>query len=177
MKKYISTCLLISIFSINSYAFDKSGYYTVNNENWIANTTPLGDVFVCSKCDGQTQIQISYGPEIPKDSPIKSFSDLNGIINTEITKKEFIKGNLEESMPINGFKVEVKRAEETKISGVKAIQYLAEVTFPQGYVGMENGFITIHKNRILRISINYFPDASKSDFKKIDSFLSSLKLK
>ncbi|MDF7671146.1 hypothetical protein PT276_08080 [Orbaceae bacterium ESL0721] len=169
---------LITIFlSFCSYAFTKAGYYEIDSKNWVANATPVGDVFVCSTCDGLTQIQISYGVEISKNSPVKTFDGLAKTLNTEATKKKYVKEIVEDTLPTKDFRVEIERVEETKISGFRAIQYLAHITFPQGQQGSENGIITIHKNRILRISINYFPNASEKDFKNISQFLSSFKLK
>ncbi len=68
---------------MSAETFEKTGFYSAKIDGWFRNSMPkgdlIGDVFNCSKCEEQIQIQITYGPLIPKEALFQKFAILLGL--------------------------------------------------------------------------------------------------
>ncbi len=156
MKRLI--IFLFIIFPMGAFAFTKQGFYAVDNSGWIAKPTPSGDVFICESCPDMVQVQISYGPEAGKDSPFKSNNDFLNAFATKEKKEEFAKMMLESSLPTSGFEVNIIRVDEDYIGNLKALRYSASVKMPDGHTGRETTLVAMHKNRLVKFSVNFYGD-------------------
>lgn len=157
------TILLVSALLLATIAhaqtFTKSGFYSIDATGWQRNTTPAGDVYTCSTCGAQVQLQIEYGPPLSANAKFKNNEQFLASLKTESQQKQFADQLLRQSIPLqSGFKISVERVGLTKIGGIDAFQFSAVVEMPPN-VTRDTSMIALHKNRILKISLNYYDGA------------------
>lgn len=91
MKKIILALLSFVLLFGSPFAFsaERQKFYSVDtNKEWGTNNIPNGEIFTCTACKDLVQIQISYSPEFPANSPYKNNSDfINTIKNRRFSKK------------------------------------------------------------------------------------------
>lgn len=138
--------------------FVKQGFYSVDSSGWQHNTIPDGDVFTCSTCDAQAQIQISYGPELKGDVKYSTNQEFLAALSTEQAQREFADSILRGSIPLqSGFTISIEKIGLSDIGGLNVIEFSAIVDMPPN-VSHENSMLAIHKNRMMKLSLNYFDD-------------------
>jgi hypothetical protein len=166
--------ILIPLKSSAIYAFEKAGYYSVNIDGWIHNTIPEGDIFTCSKCNEQIQIQISYGPPLPKDNLYKNNKEFMKAFQDKKAQQKFADTIMQSSVP-PGFKIIIDRTGLSKLGGLDVLQFHSKVDFISK-ISHDTNMMAIHKNRIVKITLNYFDGALNSKNNEfINNFFKSLK--
>lgn len=163
-----------AVIKNQNHNFVKPGYYSVNKEGWQHNTTPDGDIFTCTDCGTQVQIQISYGPELHTDFTLTNEIFLSKL-NTEEKQREFVEPVIRKEIPLqSGFTISIDRVGLSEIGGLDVFQFSATVNIPPT-VSHENGMVAIHKNRIMKLSLNYFDGALNQQSRRmIHDFYSTL---
>ncbi|MCR0998652.1 hypothetical protein [Serratia rubidaea] len=175
MKKLIFALLIA--MPVSCFAFTKQGFYTIGSDDWVTKSTPSGDVFICKDCPEMVQVQISYGPEIGSDSPFKSNEEFVQAFSTKEKKEQFAKMILEGGMPTSGFSINIIRVDEDHIDNLRALRYSASIKMPDGNVGRETTLVAMHKNRLMKFSVNFYGDDLKDKSAiEIDKLHKSLKL-
>lgn len=168
--------ILILIFVTNLYSatFNKHGFYSVNIDGWIQNSTTEGDIFTCAKCKEQIQIQISYGPPLPKDALYKNNKEFIQALKTEKRQEEFAESFMKNAVPA-GFNIKTTRTGITTLGGIEVFQFQAVVDFIKK-LSYDTSMMAIHRNRIMKITLNYFDSALTPQNKKyIESFYKSIR--
>src|SRR5882762_1940351 len=111
--------LLLVLLLVTSAAHAQSSVaklYFINSTGWLRNTTPSGEVFTCSVCEAQVQLQIDVGPPIGNDAKFKTNEQFLGQLKTPEQQKAFTDAMLRDQIPLqSGFKIKVERTGLTKI--------------------------------------------------------------
>ncbi|MEM7839906.1 hypothetical protein JW294_01870 [Morganella morganii] len=143
-------------FPMTSFSYEKEGFYTIDNTGWVTKETLVGEVFICSECPDLVQVQISYGPEAGADAPFHNDRQFTNAFNTKEKKKQLAEMLLESGMPSENYKLNIIAVEDDEIGGLKAIRYSAAVDAPGGVEARETTLITMHKNRMVKFSANFY---------------------
>ncbi|MBI5041365.1 MAG: hypothetical protein HZB57_09270 [Gammaproteobacteria bacterium] len=139
--------------------FVKPDYYSINHKGWQHNTTPAGDVFTCYSCGAQFQVQLDYGPELPADATYRSNKDFLATLSTEAAQKDFADSLIRRAIPLqSGFTISIGRIGLSMIGGLDVLQFSAVVEMP-GTISHDNSMVGIHKNRMMKLTLNYFDGA------------------
>lgn len=139
--------------------FIKPGLYSIDTTGWDRKQTPTGDVYICSTCSAQIQIQIDFGQPLPADSKVQTNSEFIAGLRTPEQQKNFAQEILKASIPMqSGYSFDIERVGIEQIGGLDVIQYAAVVTI--GDKVMRDGtMIGIHKKRMFKIGLNYYDGA------------------
>ena len=150
--------------------------YTLNPSGWQRNTTPNGEVFTCSVCEGQVQLQIDVGPPIGADSKFKTNEQYLAQLRTPDQQKAFADGMLRGQIPLqSGFKITIERTGLTKIGGQDAFQFMAVVEL-KPTATRDTTMLLLYKSRLVKISVNYYDGTfSPKAQEALGALLSSLK--
>jgi hypothetical protein len=132
-----------------------SRIYSLDSKGWQRNTTPRGEVFTCSICEAQVQVQVDVGPPIGPNAPFQTNEQLIASMRTEAQQREFAEGFLKSRVPIPGVVIRVERTGITKIGGQEAVQFMAVVEL-KPTATRDTTMLLIHKSRLVKISVNYY---------------------
>ncbi len=159
-----------------SEIFEKPGYYSLNIKGWQHNTTPAGDVFICSTCGAQIQVQLDYGPELDSDAIYHSNKEFLAALGTENAQKDFAESLLRKAILLqSGFTISVEMVGLSTIGGLEVLQFSAVVEMPPT-ISHDNTMVAIHKNRIMKLTLNYFDGAMNDNTRAaIHELFSSLR--
>lgn len=176
--KAAATAIVLMVFAGSAAAevFRKPGYYSVDATGWVHGTGPHGDLFACQNCPSRVQLQLEYGPPLPADSPYKTNREFLARLKTEDTQKQFADLMLQQSLPPNlDLEVSVDQVRMTQIGGLDAFEFSALVNgAPQAT--REHSFVAIHKNRIMKLTLDYFENGmDEATLARIGALLKSLK--
>ena len=120
------------------------------------NTTPTGEVFTCSICEDQVQLQIDIGPPLASDSIFKSNAQFLAGLKSPEQQKLFAETMIRSQIPLqSGFAMTIQRTGLTTIGGQDAFQYMALVDM-KPVATRDTTMILMYKNRIIKISVNYY---------------------
>jgi hypothetical protein len=171
----VASALLLA-FSVQAQTFTKAGFYSVDATGWQRNTTPAGDVFTCSTCGAQVQVQIDYGSPLPDNARFKTNEQFLASLKTETQQKDFADQLLRQSIPLqSGFKISIERVGLTKIGGIDALQFMAVVELAPN-VTRDTSMIALHKNRLVKITLNYYDGTMNEKTRAaVNSLFKSLK--
>ncbi|EAM1222030.1 hypothetical protein FNY09_08905 [Salmonella enterica] len=153
MKKLFYIILLIPFFSL---AFTKEGFYTIDSNGWVAKSTPAGDVFICNTCDNLVQVQISYGPEADVNAPFHNADQFVKAFDTQEKKNKFADMLIKSGIPAEGYDIKIIKVSDDYLGGSKAIMYSAIVKMPGDNASRETTLVTMHKNRLVKFSANFY---------------------
>jgi len=141
--------------SAHAQLFVRPGFYSINPTGWQHNTTPDGDVFTCSICGAQVQVQIDYGPELTKEAQYKTNREFIAALGTDTAQKEFADSIIRQSIPLqSGFTISIERVGLSQIGGLDVLQFYGVVGIPPT-ISHDLSMLGIHKNRIMKITLNY----------------------
>lgn len=139
--------------------FIKPGYYSINLRGWQHNTTPAGDVFTCSTCGAQVQVQLVYGPELDAEARYRTNKEFLTALGSEKAQKDFADSLIRLGIPIqSGFTISIGRVGLSTIGGLDVFEFGAIVEMPPTF-SHDNSMIAIHKNRLMKLTLNYFDGA------------------
>jgi hypothetical protein len=172
---FLASALLLAT-AAHAQTFTKPGFYSIDATGWQRNTTPAGDVFTCSTCGAQVQVQIDYGPPLPADARFKNNEQFLASLKTESEQKQFADQLLRKSIrPQSAFTISVEKVGLTKIGGIDAFQFSAIVEMSPN-VTRDTSMIALHKNRILKITLNYYDGAMNDKTRAaVNSLFKSIK--
>lgn len=171
--------LLLALVLLVSSAQAQTGapkLYVLNSSGWQRNTTPNGEVFTCSVCEAQVQLQIDIGPPIGNEAKFKTNEQFLAQLKTPEQQKNFADSMLRDQVPLqSGFQIKIERTGLTKIGGQDAFQYMAIVELKPTATRDTTMFL-LYKGRLVKITVNYYdgtfsPKASEA----LGAILSSLK--
>lgn len=168
--------LLTTMFSFNSFSYEKKGFYKINDDGWAVAETPIGEVFACKDCDSVIEVQISYGIEFNNNEFYKSNGDFINAMKNPVKQENFIKLIIEETIPtINPDDIKIVQTNPNyKISGYPFLEYKLVVKQQNILDIMESSYIAVQRSRILKISANFLlGKVSESDLKRMNIFLNS----
>ena len=150
--------------------------YTLNSAGWQRNTTPNGEVFTCSVCEAQVQLQIDIGPPIGKDAKFKTNEQFLAQLKSPEQQKSFADGMLRDQIPLkSGFKIKIERTGLTKIGGQDAFQYMAIVELKPTATRDTTMFL-LYKGHLVKITVNYYDGTfSPKAREALGAILSSIK--
>lgn len=152
-------CLAFLGIQAHAQTFTKPGFYSIDSTGWQRNTTPSGDVYTCSTCAAQVQVQIDYGPLLPPDARFKTNEQFLASLRTEVQQKQFADQLLRQSIPLqSGLKISIERVGLTKIGGINAFQFMAIVELAPS-VTRDTSMIALHKGRLMKVTLNYHDGA------------------
>lgn len=179
-----TTALIIFIFLLSFSAFGETksngetykedGLYSVTVTDWLHQTTPLGEQFILKTTPKPITISIQYGSEskeLSEESFFKIFKDKK-------SQKDFAKDIIEKAIPLkSGYRVQVDETVEGGFFGLKMLEYTATVIIGEAVMIMkETTFIGVHKNKILKVTLNFFDgDLTDQSRSSISKFFESLK--
>lgn len=155
--------------------FENPGNYRINPSGWQHNSVPNGDVFTCSDCKSQIQVQIVYGPALEEGAKFKNNKEFISLMSQPVIQKEFSDSVLRSSIPPeSGITLSIERTAITKIGGIEVLQYSATVETPP-VITHETSMIAVHKGRIMKLTLNFYDGAmNDAASKKVNSLFSSL---
>jgi len=155
-------------FETQIYALSEdSVFYEVNTQEWLRHGTPNGEVFTCKPCSEQVQIQISVGPEIPSDALFTNNSEFIDSLSTEEAQNDFAKSLIQRSVP-GKFEIDIYRTSISSLGGLEVLQFGATVEVGP-LLSYDTTTIALHRNRIIKISLNYLDGAMNEETSQIIS--------
>ena len=171
--------LLITFFLLASGAHAQQSsakLYVIDAKGWQRNTTPNGEVFTCSVCEAQVQLQIDVGSPIESDSKFKTNEQFLAQLKSPEQQKGFADAMLRDQIPLkSGFKITIERTGLTKIGGQDAFQYMAVVELKPTATRDTTMFL-LYKGRLVKITVNYYDGTfSPKAREALEKILSSLK--
>jgi len=129
--------------------------YSLNPGTWVRAATPAGEVFTCTVCEAQVQVQIDAGPPLPPDAKFKTNEQFLASLKTTEQQRQFADNLIRSQIPLqSGFTIRVEKTGLTKIGGVDAFQFMAVVEMKPNAT-RDTTMLLIHQNRIIKISVNY----------------------
>lgn len=152
--RYISFFVLL--ISSVCHGYTKNNFYTIDSNGWVVKSTPRGDVFVCSDCPDLVQVQISYGDDVGNEAPFHNDKQFVKAFGTKEKKKQFAEMLLNGGMPSENYSINVIAVEDDSIGGLQAIRYSAIVKMSGDMLTRETTLVTMHKNRIVKFSANFY---------------------
>ena len=160
------TIVIIVALSTNSLSAD-SALYRVNAQEWLRHGTPDGEVFTCKPCSEQVQIQISVGPEIPSDAPLTNNFDFIESLSTEEAQTDFATSIMERSIP-GELEIDIYQTGISSFGGLDVLQFAATVEVGP-LLSYDTTMIALHRNRIIKISLNYLEGAMNEETSQVIS--------
>ena len=116
---------------------------------------PEGKSFLCKPCTTEIRVQITYGPR-SRDITVTNFE---GLFKSEQKRKAFAKTIIEKQLPFKkGVKIEVNQAIYGEMFRLKVLAFAAVVEMGP-MVLRDTSYMGIHRNRIMKITINYVDGA------------------
>ena len=94
--------------------------YSLSPTGWQRNTTPYGEVFTCSVCEAQIQVQIDVGPLLGPDAKFRTNEQFLAQLKTPEQQKKFADSLLRSQIPLqSGYSIEMQRVGLTKSVAVR----------------------------------------------------------
>jgi hypothetical protein len=150
--------------------------YTLNSKGWQRNKTPAGEVFTCSVCEAQVQVQIDAGPPLGPNAKYKTNAQFLAQLRTPEQQKVFAEGILRGQIPLqSGYNIKIERTGLTKIGGQDAFQFMAVVDLKPTST-RDTTMLLIHKSHLVKVSVNYYEGGFTPKAREaINALFSSLK--
>ncbi|MCH9004757.1 MAG: hypothetical protein IH838_05635 [Proteobacteria bacterium] len=158
--------VIVVVLSANALSAE-SVPYRVNAQEWLRHGTPDGEVFTCKPCSEQVQIQISVGPEIPSDALFTNNSQFIDSLSTEEAQNDFAVSIMQRSVP-GSFEIDIYQTGVSSFGGLNVLQFAATVESGP-YLSYDTTMIALHRNRIIKISLNYLDGAMNEETSQIVS--------
>jgi hypothetical protein len=174
LRSLLLGLLLLAGFALAQPTLPK--LYVLNPAGWQRNTTPNGEVFTCSICEAQVQLQIDVGPPIGADAKFKTNDQFLAQLKSLDQQRKFADAMLRNQIPLqSGFKITIERTGLTKIGGQDAFQYMAVVEMKPTATRDTTMFL-LYKGRLVKISVNYYDGTfSPKAREALEAILSSFK--
>jgi hypothetical protein len=129
--------------------------YTISSAGWQQNSTPYGEVFTCSVCDGQIQVQIAVGPPLTAKAPFRTNEQFLSSLRTPEQQRSFAEGLLKSDIPLQyGYSLKIERTSITKLGGLDAFQFMAIVDL-KPVPTRDTTVLLVHRQRLVKVSLNY----------------------
>lgn len=178
LAKHLVPAAAALLFAAAAHAetFSKPGFYSIDVTGWRHQPGPSGEIFACTDCDTDVQVQIDYGSALPADSDYKTNREFLQRLADEDAQRQFAELLLRAEIPeAAGVEFAIQKVGMTQLGGTDAFEYSALVA-TQPAATRENAVVAIHKNRIMKLTLNYF-DARINDkaTARIAALLKSLK--
>ena len=171
--------LIALLISTNSTAnADLAKYFTAGSKSWQKTNVPDGVAFICLACDGQTMIQINAIPVNPNNPKAKTNEAFLAQYQTKAQQESFAKNMVKGQIPIDtkDINIEVFRTGFVKIGGKKAFQFSTAVEM-KPYTTIDTTALFIHKDKIIKVSLNYYDGMFGAKSRKaVNELYSSIKL-
>ena len=153
----LKTLLLAALIFIGAASAQPSPkLYVMDSSGWQRNTTPNGEVFTCSVCEAQVQLQIDIGPPVGNDAKFKTNDQFLAQLKSPEQQKNFADAMLRDQIPLqSGLKIKIERTGLTKIGGQDAFQYMAVVEL-KPTPARDTTMFLLYKGRIVKITVNYY---------------------
>lgn len=140
--------------------------YTLSSAGWQRNTTPDGEVFTCSVCERQIQVQIGVGPPLTVKAPFRTNEQFLASVRTPEQQRSFAEGIVKSQIPLqSGYSLKIERTGITKLGGLDAFQFMAVVDF-KPVPTRDTTILLVHRQRLVKVSLNYhegsFNDKARS---------------
>ena len=163
--------IFLFIFSPFVSAFEEVGEYKFDSEAWIEKKHPEGKMFLCKPCTTEIRVQITYGPR-SKDITVTKFE---GLFKNEQKRKVFAKEIIEKQLPLKkGVKIEVNNISYGELFRLRVLAFTAVVEMGP-MVLRDTTYIGIHRNRIVKITLNYLDgDLDETARKALNEFMGTL---
>jgi hypothetical protein len=154
--------------------FARPGLYSVVVTDWLHQTIPGGDVFTCTKCKDQVQISITSGPPFENDA---DKAKIVALFKDREQWEAFARSLIEEAIPAptDRYDIEVYQTGLVTHQGKNLLQ-LASLVLMGSLTSYDTSILSIHNNRIMKITVNYFEGAMNDEVsRQIYSFLDSIR--
>ena len=140
--------------------------YTLSSTGWQRNTTPDGEVFTCSVCERQIQVQIGVGPPLTAKAPFRTNEQFLASVRTPEQQRSFAESILKSQIPLqSGYSLKIERTGITKLGGLDAFQFMAIVDL-KPVPTRDTTMLLVHRQRLVKVSLNYhegsFNDKARS---------------
>lgn len=130
--------------------------YALTPGTWVRAATPSGEVFTCTVCESQVQVQVDVGPPLGQDAKFKTNDQFLSSLKTQEAQQKFAEGLIRSQIPLQGgYSIRIDRTGLTKIGGVDAFQFMAVVELKPNAT-RDTTMLLIHKSRLVKITVNYY---------------------
>lgn len=121
MRTTITIIFLLLLSAIAHAQSVTPKLYTLSIGTWVRAATPAGEVFTCTVCEAQVQVQIDTGPPLAPDAKFKTNEQFLASLKTPEQQKQFADSLVRTQIPLqSGFTITIERTDITKIGGVDA---------------------------------------------------------
>ena len=168
-----------SFFVTSSASFAQqlhSNLYSVSAPGWLAKRAQDDDVFTCIKCQEQVQIQVSVGPPLSSEAPVRTNQAFIAQFKEQSARNEFARLLMKKAAPFPLPKnaLTIKGSEIGSLGGLRVLKVTSTMSLgPQ--VMHDVSYVALHKSRFVKISIGHYGILTKNAGKKISSWVSSFR--
>lgn len=154
--------------------FSATGYeniLTFDSKGWSSQKTPTGFGLSCTKCDNQVMISMDIVP-IDKTNKITKSNEV--FVSYFMSEKDKLARKLASDTAMGG-KVKVLKADKVKMSGKDVFRYMfvADMGMNKAF---DNTSMMLHKDRMIKITLNYFDGYfTQKDKTQVDNLYKSIK--
>jgi hypothetical protein len=150
--------------------------YTLSSIGWQRDTAPAGEVFTCSVCEAQVQVQIDVGPPLGPNAPYRTNKQFISQHRKPKQQRLFAEGVLKSQIQRqSGYSPKIERTGITKLGGVEALQFMAIVDLSP-VPTRDTTLLLVHRGRVVKVTINYHEDSfDDKAHSTVNTLLSSIK--
>ncbi|WP_295686051.1 hypothetical protein [uncultured Nevskia sp.] len=154
----------------------RPGFFSVDVEGWEQQPGDNRVIFACKDCGSPVQIQIDYGPELPKEAEYQTNDEFLARLKKEDAQRQFASLLIEQSVPDGvELKYDIQKTSFSKVGGLKVFEYSALIaTAPRET--RDSTIIGLQHHRLMKLTLNHYDDALTPEAgARISAFFKSLK--
>jgi len=154
----------------------RPGFFSVDVEGWEQQPGDNRVIFACQDCGSPVQIQIDYGPELPKGAEYKTNDEFLARLKKEDDQRDFARLLIKQSVPDDvDLQFDIQKVGFSKVGGLKVFEYSALIaTAPRET--RDSTIIGLQHHRLMKLTLNHYDDALTPEAgARISAFFKSLK--
>jgi hypothetical protein len=150
--------------------------YTLSSNGWQRSASPTGEVFTCSVCEAQIQVQVDVGPPLGPNAPYRTNKQFISRHRKPEQQRLFAEGVLKSQIPVpSGYSLKIERTGITKFGGIEALQFMGIVDL-KPVPTRNTTLVLIHRGRMVKVILNYQEDSfGDKAYSAVDALFSSIK--
>lgn len=154
----------------------RPGFFSVDVDGWEQQPGDNRVIFACKDCGSPVQVQIDYGPELPKEAEYQTNDQFLGRLKDEAAQRQFASLLIESSVPDEvHLEYDIQKVSFSKVGGLKVFEYSALIaTAPRAT--RDSTIIGLQHHRLMKLTLNHYDDALTPEAgARISAFFKSLK--
>lgn len=168
--------VLMSAGPVAAEMLTRPGFFSVDVEGWEQQPGDNRVIFACTDCGSPVQIQIDYGPELPKEAEYRTNDEFLARLKKEDDQRDFASLLIKQSVP-DGVELQydIQKVGFSKVGGLKVFEYSALIaTAPRET--RDSTIIGLQHHRLMKLTLNHYDDALTPEAgARISAFFKSLK--